>query len=128
MERKFNYEIKHRFFESPNFSMFSEGEVVVVAKVDTRESAKIFAEALVLDLVNYLLPYPLDNLIDLDDPCVAVVVKDNEYIIGYQELTAAIVTIERICPNCGCNPHDEPYCMEITHCPECGHIFAKEDE
>ena len=25
------------------------------------------------------------------------------------------------CPNCGCNPADEPYAMEFTHCPECGH-------
>lgn len=27
------------------------------------------------------------------------------------------------CPNCGCNPHDEPYCMTATHCPKCGYIF-----
>ena len=126
MERKFRYEIKHRFFDSPNFSLCSDGEEVVIAKIDTIESAQIFAEALVLELVNYLLPYPLDKLIDLDDPCVSLLVKNNEYIIGYQELTAAIVTIEQICPECGCNPKDEPYCMDATHCPECGHIF-KED-
>lgn len=28
-----------------------------------------------------------------------------------------------ICPNCGCNPQDEPYCMEPTHCPKCGYDF-----
>lgn len=25
-----------------------------------------------------------------------------------------------LCPNCGCNPEAEPYCMEPTHCPICG--------
>ena len=24
------------------------------------------------------------------------------------------------CPNCGCNPNEEPYAMEATHCPQCG--------
>ena len=29
-----------------------------------------------------------------------------------------------ICPNCGQNPQDEPYCMSSdTHCPKCGYIF-----
>lgn len=28
-----------------------------------------------------------------------------------------------ICPNCECNPQDEPYCMVATHCPKCGHVF-----
>ena len=27
------------------------------------------------------------------------------------------------CPNCGCNPQNEPYCMVATHCPKCGYIF-----
>lgn len=26
-----------------------------------------------------------------------------------------------ICPNCGFNPQNEPYCMEPTHCPKCGY-------
>lgn len=30
-----------------------------------------------------------------------------------------------ICPNCGCDPTKEPYAMESTHCPMCGHIFKK---
>ena len=29
-----------------------------------------------------------------------------------------------ICPNCGFNPANEPYCMEATHCPKCGYIFG----
>ena len=29
-----------------------------------------------------------------------------------------------VCPNCGCNPQDEPYCIEPTHCPECGYVFG----
>lgn len=29
------------------------------------------------------------------------------------------------CPNCGCDPHTEPYCMETTHCPMCGYIFQR---
>ena len=32
-----------------------------------------------------------------------------------------------ICPNCGCNPQDEPYCMVATHCPKCGYIFKTKD-
>ena len=28
-----------------------------------------------------------------------------------------------ICPNCGFNPQEKPYCMEPTHCPKCGYIF-----
>ena len=27
------------------------------------------------------------------------------------------------CPNCGCNPQNEPYHMVATHCPKCGYIF-----
>lgn len=26
-----------------------------------------------------------------------------------------------ICHNCGCDPTKEPYAMEATHCPMCGH-------
>lgn len=29
-----------------------------------------------------------------------------------------------VCPNCGFNPQDEPYCIE-THCPKCGYMFGK---
>lgn len=126
MERKFRYEIKHRFFESPNFSMFSEGEEVAIARLATKDAAKLLAEFYVLTIVNELLPYHIEDLMDLDDPCVSLVITDNEYKICYDELTAGIVTIEAICPECGCNPHDEPYCMEATHCPECGYVF-KED-
>lgn len=32
--------------------------------------------------------------------------------------------INYICPNCGCNPQEEPYCMIATHCPMCGYIFT----
>ena len=32
------------------------------------------------------------------------------------------------CPNCGCNPQDEPYCMEPTHCPKCGYSFGGSEE
>ena len=32
------------------------------------------------------------------------------------------------CPNCGCNPNDEPYCMVATHCPKCGYIFDNSTE
>jgi hypothetical protein len=28
-----------------------------------------------------------------------------------------------ICNNCGCDPTKEPYAMEATHCPKCGHTF-----
>ena len=31
--------------------------------------------------------------------------------------------MDGICPNCGCNPQDEPYCMVATHCPQCGYGF-----
>jgi hypothetical protein len=33
-------------------------------------------------------------------------------------------TINFICPNCGCNPQEEPYYMVATHCPICGYIFT----
>lgn len=29
-----------------------------------------------------------------------------------------------ICTNCGCHPTKEPYAMEATHCPKCGHNFG----
>ena len=32
------------------------------------------------------------------------------------------------CPNCGCNPKQEPYCMEFTHCPKCGFILPKNQD
>lgn len=31
--------------------------------------------------------------------------------------------MQSICPNCGCNPQNEPYCMVATHCPMCGYLF-----
>ena len=31
--------------------------------------------------------------------------------------------MNNICPNCGCNPQNKPYCMVATHCPKCGYIF-----
>lgn len=30
-----------------------------------------------------------------------------------------------VCPNCGFNPQEEPYCMELTHCPKCGYVFGQ---
>ena len=31
-----------------------------------------------------------------------------------------------LCPNCGCDPQEEPYCMEPTHCPLCGMNLSEE--
>ena len=31
--------------------------------------------------------------------------------------------MSKLCPFCGCNPMEEPYAMEATHCPQCGYIF-----
>ena len=123
MERILNYEIKQRFFESPNFSMCSDGEEVVIARVATLDAAKVMAEAYLVAIINTMIDKPIDNVLDLNDDVISVSVEDGKYIVHYEDLTAQIISIEKICPNCGCNPHDEPYCMEVTHCPECGHVF-----
>ena len=123
MERKFNYEIKQRFFEPPNFSMCSDGEEVVIARVANKEMAVSFIEAVMVDIINSMFELNLVNLVDLNDHDLSIRIEGNQYILGYQEYTAQIFTVEPICPACGCNPQDEPYCMEATHCPQCGYAF-----
>jgi hypothetical protein len=123
MEKIFNYELKQRFFESPNFSMCSDGEEAVIARVATLDAAQIMLEAYMVAIINTMIDKPINSVLDLNDNVISVTIEDGKYIIHYEDLTAQILTIEQICPNCGCNPQDEPYCMAATHCPECGHIF-----
>ena len=125
MERKFNYEVKQRFFDSPNFSMCSDGEEVVIARVADKATAVLLVESILIDIINTMFDNNITRLVDLNDEVLSIRLEDNKYILGYQEYTAQIFTIEPICPECGCNPQDEPYCMEANHCPACGYVFKE---
>lgn len=103
--------------------MCSDGEEVVIARVANKEMAVSFVEAVMVDIINSMFELNLVNLVDLNDPDLSIRIEGNQYILGYQEYTAQIFTVEPICPACGCNPQDDPYCMEATHCPQCGYTF-----
>jgi hypothetical protein len=117
------YVINQICFFPPNFSMFDAGEIVKVAECDDLNMANIVVESLMTCIINGLIDEPIKNIVDLNDDMIYVEVVDDQYRIGYGDVTAAIFVIKEICPNCGCNPEDEPYCMKPTHCPQCGHIF-----
>jgi hypothetical protein len=123
--KNFEFEIKQRFFESPNFSMFSDGEEIALARVTTKAAAEAYVRIVALDIVRDLCGAHIHdfNEIPSDDPVKVEFDRESFCIIRYGDVTAHIFNIERICPDCGCNPKDEPYCMEPTHCPACGHIF-----
>lgn len=123
MERKLNYEVKMRFFESPNFSMLSQGEEVVLAHLTTKEAAEAFVRFQVIEILRYYCGYHIHDICDIPaDSGFSVDMTDKEAfcVIRYHEYATNIFNIEKICPNCGCNPQDKPYCMEPTHCPNCG--------
>lgn len=123
MERNLNYEVKMRAFESPNFSMLSQGEEMVLARLTTKEAAEAFVRFQVIEILRYYCGYHIHDIhdipkdsefsVDLSDPDVFCIIRCGMY-------STNIFKIEKICPNCGCNPQDEPYCMEPTHCPICG--------
>ena len=96
MKSEFTYEVRQRFFEPPNFSMFSDGEEVVVAQCINKDTAQIFAAAYVLVLLNKLLPQPIADIKALNDERVSLTVTDGQYVIGYEEFTAQIISIEPV--------------------------------
>jgi predicted Zn-ribbon and HTH transcriptional regulator len=128
-ERHMKYELKYTFFEAPNFSLTSNGETVVLGKLHNYDTADLFAKAYAVAVINSL-GCDVKSIEDLkvdDDFCVEFDNERKEYTVYYktnhESVIVCILSIEAICPHCGCNPHDEPYCMEPTHCPKCGYVF-----
>lgn len=119
-----SFVIKMRFFESPNFSMTSDGEEVVLAKVPSQETARLFVNSYAIEVLKEYCGAALTRVEDIpDDSGFSVKYNGDGSVIQricFNEYTACLFTIEKLCPNCGCNPQDEPYCMEATHCPQCG--------
>ena len=128
---RLNFEVKMRFFEPPNFSLTSEGEEVVLARVCNLEAAQIFVKAYALEALHELGETNLNSIYDLtpeDDFGVTFNVGDIYMAVMFGKEVEDMVTvmdfkIERVCPACGYNPNDQPYCMDPTHCPICGTII-----
>jgi hypothetical protein len=128
MERKLNYEVKMRFFESPNFDIDSTGEEVVLARLTTKAAAEAFVRFQVIEILRYHCGYHIHDVHDIPaDSGFSVDRSDSNVFctIRFEEHATNIFNIERICPECGCNPQDEPYFMEPTHCPDCGFDFSE---
>ena len=82
-----------------------------------------FVRFQVIEILRYYCGYHLHDIHDIPaDSGFSVDMSDPDAfcIVRYHEYSTNIFKIEKICPNCGCNPQDEPYCMEPTHCPVCG--------
>lgn len=126
-EKALSYLVKMRFFESPNFSMTSDGEEQVLAQTASKEMAVMFIEKYALEVLQSYCERSTTSIADLTKDSgfsVEYDEKDNFICtICYEKFTVCSFKIERVCPNCGCNPNDEPYCMEPTHCPQCGYSF-----
>jgi hypothetical protein len=124
------YELKYHFFESPNFSLTGSPETVVLAQVENPESAKIFAKAYAAEVISSL-GHPINSLKELtsDDVFGYTCNVAGDYLTIMYGLDDPVIvarfTIEKLCPNCGCNPNSSPYYMEPTHCPKCGHVFEE---
>lgn len=58
------------------------------------------------------------------EPIDEIIINRNKNTLSIDYIRECIEGI--YCPNCGCNPQDEPYCMVPTHCPQCGYIFKEE--
>ena len=119
-----SFVVKMRFFESPNFSMTSDGEEVVLAQVTSQETARLFVNSYALEVLKECCGNDLARIEDIpDDSGFSVEYSEDKSVIQrirFDEYIACLFTIEKTCPNCGCNPQNEPYCMEETHCPQCG--------
>lgn len=129
------YKVVMTFFESPNFNLTSDGETVELARVCTREAAELFVEAYALEILRHYNNNPhLKDFSDCgDDEFEADFEADpdgNDYcIIQWNECIANIFTIIELCPNCGCDPTEEPYALAPnTHCPQCGYVFENNKE
>ena len=84
-----------------------------------------YNEEAVEDEIENVLLEKLTDYFDVDE--VTSVHADDCDTVGiwvvYKEDDVDSKKGATICPNCGCNPQDEPYCMEPTHCPKCGYDF-----
>lgn len=124
------YELKYTFFESPNFSFAGEPETVVLARVEKEEVAQILAKAYAAEVISSL-GQKINSLKELKSDDVfgyTCNVAGNYLTLFYGVEDPAVIahfTIEKLCPDCGCNPNSSPYYMEPTHCPQCGHIFEE---
>lgn len=60
-----------------------------------------------------------------DDSTINIVLAIGAELLDVSSDTILeIINDDRECPNCGCKPKDEPYCMDgTTHCPMCGYVF-----
>ena len=101
------YEIKLVFFESPNFSLCSDGEEIILGRVNSESAARIFCKAYVLESLKSM-GEEIVNLDDLsqDGPWKVEYDRDNAYLtLFYGDAIAQIYKIEMVCPACGVNPN-----------------------
>ena len=119
-KKALNYVLKVEGFPTPMCNFAETEDALLVAKVSTRATAIAFAETYALALIkDYTgLPVSMDTL--PDGWSISVSNTKSCFIVRYNDCITHAVLIERICPHCGCNPSDEPYCMAPTHCPKCG--------
>ena len=118
------FKVKMTFFESPNFSLTSQGETVELARFKSKEDAEMFARSYALEILRYYYSPELRDFNECNGDFRADFDGEDFCVIRFGEYSANIFNIIELCPNCGCDATDEPYALaQNTHCPQCGYIY-----
>ena len=119
-ERELNYVLKVEGFPTPMCNFGDNTDTLMVAKVANKSVAITFAEAYAIAVIKDYTGLPVTMEALPEGWSISVSTTKNCFVVRYNDCITHAILIERICPHCGCNPSDEPYCMTATHCPKCG--------
>ena len=130
---RLDYVVKMRFFEAPNFSLTSDSEEVVLARVQNHEAAQVFSKSYALEAMRELGASHLKSLDDLkteDDFGVTFNVGEVYLSVTFGKTIGNMVTvmdfkIEQDCPNCGYAQYPT-CCMSMDHRPACGTFVVEQ--
>lgn len=118
------YIIQYNYYEPPNFAIASPLHIVNVDTASTLSDAKRKAYEISLAIQADVPGTSLDfdfyvnkrkKKINSTTYCV---IRYGDVLVGYVKIV--LPKGEKLCKNCGSNPHDEPYCISSGPCPYCG--------
>lgn len=93
MNEKLNFKVVMRFFESPNFNLTSDGEEVLLARANSRESAEAFARMYALEILREYYGRLLHDFSECNGDFTVDFDGDDFCVVRFDEYIANIINI-----------------------------------
>lgn len=121
------YSIKYSYYEPPNFALSYKMHTTMLDTASDLAEAKRKAynigKSIEEDLPGISLDFDFSKNRKKKKPnsTTLCVIRYEDILVGV--LSLVLPKGEKLCPSCGSNPNEEPYCISSGPCPYCGHII-----